>query len=183
MDAGVFYLFFPEGEGFMRGEGRNFGDGGGGLRTGDMVFTRGTGQESPSHGFAVPAPFRQGGQGRGVRIATTSLRTGLAMTWFFVRGAGVIRRADRGVRPYEGVQGVRWVIGRRGGGTPPYGFARNFVQNRGGRGRTPPLRKFWRLVRAGRCRHRPLRRELGRKWMRKGPGSFGLTGQGGERKL
>ena len=32
--------------------------------------TRGAGKESPSHGFAVPAPFRQGGQGRGVRIAT-----------------------------------------------------------------------------------------------------------------
>ena len=26
--------------------------------------------ESPSHGFAVPAPFRQGGLGTGVRIAT-----------------------------------------------------------------------------------------------------------------
>ena len=29
MDAGVFYLFFPEGEGFMSGEGRCLGDGGG----------------------------------------------------------------------------------------------------------------------------------------------------------
>ena len=27
--------------------------------------TRDAGKESPSHGFAVPAPFRQGGQGRG----------------------------------------------------------------------------------------------------------------------
>lgn len=27
MDAGVFYLFFPEGEEIMRGEGSGFGDG------------------------------------------------------------------------------------------------------------------------------------------------------------
>ena len=42
MDAGVFYLFFPEGEGFMRGEGRCLGDGGGAdgaaLGDGDGVF-------------------------------------------------------------------------------------------------------------------------------------------------
>lgn len=42
MDAGVFYLFFPEGEGFMRGEERSFGDGGGAdgaaLGDGDGVF-------------------------------------------------------------------------------------------------------------------------------------------------
>ena len=36
--------------------------------------------ESPSHGFAVPAPFRQGGQGDGGRIVTASVRAGLAMT-------------------------------------------------------------------------------------------------------
>ena len=38
-------------------------------------------EESPSHGFAVPAPFRQGGQGDGGRIAkpVTSV-TGFAMT-------------------------------------------------------------------------------------------------------
>ena len=64
--------------------------------------------------------------GRGRRIATTSLRTGLAMTWF--------------------LQGAWGMVGGRPQGSP-------------------------------------LRRELGRKWMRKGPGSFGLTGQGGERKL
>ena len=42
MDAGVFYLFFPEGEGFMRGEERCLGDGGGAdgaaLGDGDGVF-------------------------------------------------------------------------------------------------------------------------------------------------
>ena len=41
------------------------------------------GKESPSHGFAVPVPFRQGGRGDGgMRIATASLRTGLAMTHY-----------------------------------------------------------------------------------------------------
>ena len=35
----------------------------------------GAGKESPSHGFAVPAPFRQGGRGDGgMRIATGALR-------------------------------------------------------------------------------------------------------------
>ena len=41
MDAGVFYLFFPEGEGIMRGEGGGFGDGGADGATrgdGDGVF-------------------------------------------------------------------------------------------------------------------------------------------------
>ena len=41
MDAGVFYLFFPEGEGIMRGEGSGFGDGGAdgaALGDGDGVF-------------------------------------------------------------------------------------------------------------------------------------------------
>ena len=39
--------------------------------------------ESPSHGFAYPAPFRQGGLwGRGMRIATTSVRAGFAMTYY-----------------------------------------------------------------------------------------------------
>ena len=38
------------------------------------------GEVSPSHGFAVPAPFRQGGQGDGGRIVTASERTGFAMT-------------------------------------------------------------------------------------------------------
>ena len=38
------------------------------------------GEESPTHGFAVPAPFRQGGRGDRGRIATASVRTGFAMT-------------------------------------------------------------------------------------------------------
>ena len=36
--------------------------------------------ESPSHGFAVPAPLGKGAEGTGVRIATASVRTGFAMT-------------------------------------------------------------------------------------------------------
>ena len=35
--------------------------------------TRGAGKESPSHGFAVPAPFRQGGQGRGGLYGATKI--------------------------------------------------------------------------------------------------------------
>ena len=39
MDAGVFYLFFPEGEGFMRGKGRGTGEAdGAALGDGDGVF-------------------------------------------------------------------------------------------------------------------------------------------------
>ena len=37
------------------------------------------GEESPSHGFAVPAPFGQGGQGDGLPQPVTSV-TGFAMT-------------------------------------------------------------------------------------------------------
>ena len=50
-------------------------------------ITRGAGKESPSHGCAVPAPFRQGGRGDGERIATASVRTGFAMTGSFTWGA------------------------------------------------------------------------------------------------
>ena len=39
-----------------------------------------------------------------MRIATPSVRTGFAMTWFFARGA--VGRADVGIGPYGGVQGV-----------------------------------------------------------------------------
>ena len=49
--------------------------------TENSVFpVRSCGEESPSHGFAVPAPFRQGGQGDGGRTVTASVRTGFAMT-------------------------------------------------------------------------------------------------------
>ena len=50
--------------------------------------------ESPSHGLAVPAPFRQGGQGDGSTDCHTSVRTGFAMTRFFAR-SGVQGRLGR----------------------------------------------------------------------------------------
>ena len=66
-------------------------------------------------------PLGKGAMGTGVRIATASVRTGLAMTLAFHGGAVcggahgprptrafAILRADRGVRPYGGVQEVRW---------------------------------------------------------------------------
>ena len=62
-------------------------------------ITRGAGKESPSHGFAVPAPFRQGGRGDGLPRALRALamthykmrykpggRTGFAMTGEFYMG-------------------------------------------------------------------------------------------------
>ena len=50
-------------------------------------------------------PLGKEAMGTGVRIATTSLRTGLAMTPF-TRGAVQHRRADRVVRPYGAIRGV-----------------------------------------------------------------------------
>ena len=45
-------------------------------------------EESPSHGFAVPAPFRQGGEGTGEADCHTSdIGHWFAMTWFFAGGA------------------------------------------------------------------------------------------------
>ena len=71
-------------------------------------------RESPSHGFAVPAPFRQGDQGgRGLRIATASVRTDLAMTgfpWSVVHG----RRATARVAPTGGVLMVPYAAGHMG---------------------------------------------------------------------
>ena len=55
---------------------------------------RGAGKESPSHGFAVPAPFRQGAERTGVRIATASVRTGFAMTGGFGNKKGMPVRAS-----------------------------------------------------------------------------------------
>ena len=43
-------------------------------RAGPVCPAGGAGKESPSHGFAVTAPFRQGGHRRGMRIATGALR-------------------------------------------------------------------------------------------------------------
>ena len=64
---------------------------------------KGCGEESPSHGFAVPAPLRQGGQGgRGMRIATASVRTGFAMTVFCKKCGGAGRCRHRPLRSVYG---------------------------------------------------------------------------------
>ena len=56
---------------------------------------------SPSRGFAVPAPFRQGGQGDGdADCHTSDIGHWFAMTGFFTRSRCKAGRADRGVRPY-----------------------------------------------------------------------------------
>ena len=65
-------------------------------RAGPVCPAGGAGKESPSHGFAVPAPFRQGGQGDGgcgLPRPVTSV-TGFAMTGVFSWGA--VERADVG---------------------------------------------------------------------------------------
>ena len=119
--------------------------------------------ESPSHGFAVPAPFRQRGRRDGGRIATASVRTGLAMTGFFTWGAvqgragrsggrplrrgtrGAVGRADVGIGPYE------WVIdGAVCGGTHGCRPTRRYFV--GGGQRRPPLRRGTRnAARRGVC--------------------------------
>ena len=83
-------------------------------------------EESPSHGFAVPAPFRQGGQRDGERIATASVRTGFAMTGSFTWGAVDARAGRPGGRPLR-----KCILRCVGEGLCPSR----------GRGRTPPLRK------------------------------------------
>ena len=75
------------------------------------------GKESLSHGFAVPAPFGQGGaRGRGRRIATASVRTGFAMTGSFTWGAVDARAGRPGGRPLRKCRNT--CVGRRAL-TPP----------------------------------------------------------------
>ena len=58
--------------------------------------------------------------GTGVRIATASVRTGFAMTWFFARGAVRGQRRGEDSPPYGGLQEVRRG-GRADVGIGPYG--------------------------------------------------------------
>ena len=67
--------------------------------------------ESPSHGFAVPASFRQGDRGDGLPQPVTSV-TGFAMTYY----KECIGRADVGVGPYGSV--TRGAMGGRPQGSP-----------------------------------------------------------------
>ena len=85
-------------------------------RAGPVCPAGGAGKESPSHGFAVPAPFRQGGLGDGgcgLPQPVTSV-TGFAMTGSFTWGAEAIGGEVRAPRPTTGYHGVR-----RGGALPP----------------------------------------------------------------
>ena len=93
-------------------------------------------------------PIRQGRpRGRGVRIATASVRTGFAMTRFFTRGAVQVRagrcrhrplrkrnkrcngRATARVAPTKALQEVRW-----GEESPSHGFAVPAPFRQGGQG-------------------------------------------------
>ena len=58
--------------------------------------TRGAEEESPSHGFVVPAPFRQGGMETGDADCEAGVRTGFAMTVLFFMEA-VLRTVFAGV--------------------------------------------------------------------------------------
>ena len=118
----------------------------------------GCGKESPSHGFAVPAPFRQGGRGDG--------GCGLPrpVTWFFARGVVVDVRRDTWVPPYIAL------FCRAGPVCPAVGAGKTRSGRCGhrplrkcilrcvgeglcpshGRGRTPPLRRVTRGATGGR---------------------------------
>ena len=61
-------------------------------------------------------PLGKGAEGTGERIATAGLRTGLAMTRFFARGA--MGGPSRTPAPTEGLQEVQWAGDRKG---RPYG--------------------------------------------------------------
>ena len=91
------------------------------------------GEESPSHGFAVPAPFRQGGQGDGgcgLPQPVTSV-TGFAMTHY----KKCIGRADVGIGPYGSV--TRGAMGGRPQGPP---LRMHYWWCVGDRGRFPCVR-------------------------------------------
>ena len=76
-------------------------------RAGPVCPAGSAGKESPSHGFAVTAPFRQGGlEGRGGGLPR-ALRA-LAMTGVFARSAGALLM-------------VRWVGNRKGRPSGKYG--------------------------------------------------------------
>ena len=98
-------------------------------------------------------PLGKGAMGTGVRIATASVRTGLAMTLVFHGGA--VCGGAYGPRPTR-----VFAILRADRGVRPYGSATRGAM--GGRPQGSPLRKRYKKCGgAGRCRHRPLRGEFG----------------------
>ena len=145
--------------------------------------------ESPSHGFAVPAPLRQGGRGDGgcgLPQPVTSV-TGLAMTRFFARGTVgffVVRRGGALPLPRAGksAKRCRWQRKRAGFEEVPRLAATTVAGNRlarrwareprpygsvtggamGGRPQGSPLRRAARNVWAG---YRPLRKFFDREGM------------------
>ena len=107
------------------------------------------GTESPSHGFAVTAPFRQGGRGDG--------------------GTDCHSQCAHWLRNDMVFHGARGKAGRRGGDTLPYEGKRKAGET-GRRGRRPLRKCILRCVGEGLCPSRgrprgsPLRRVTEVRW-------------------
>ena len=146
---------------------------------------KGCGEVSPSHGFAVPAPFRQGGLGDGGCGLPRAL-CALAMTWFFARGAGgSLRCVGEGLCPSRGRpqgsplrRGYKRCNRRAGARVAPTEMLVGaddpvrpgpITQHLVGQGpcALPGVRE---KSGSGRCRHRPLRRVTGECSTRPGGG-------------
>ena len=97
----------------------------------------GAGKESPSHGFAVTAPFRQGGRGDGGTDCHNQFANWSRNDMFFARGCGL-------PQPVTSVTGFAMTGGQE------------VRQMTGGVRATRSAGQG----RAGRCGHRPLRRGL-----------------------
>ena len=74
------------------------------------------GRNPPVTATPCQPPLGKGAEGTGGRIATASVRTGLAMTGGVHGVRGNIRRADRGVRPYGSA--TKGAMGGRPQGSP-----------------------------------------------------------------
>ena len=97
----------------------------------------GAGKESPSHGFAVPAPFRQGGRGGGgTDCHTSDIGHWFAMTHYKKCGVSPDGRTEasapteclpieirRGRRPRRPASVTRGAVRRADVGIGPYGSA------------------------------------------------------------
>ena len=80
---------------------------------------RSVGKESPSHSFAVPAPFRQEGLGTGDADCHSQCAHWLRNDRVSME-CGAWQAGDREGRPYGGLQGVP--CGRADRGVRPYGW-------------------------------------------------------------
>ena len=119
-----------------------------------MCPAGGAGKESPSHGFAMPAPFRQGGRGDGGRGLPRAL-CALAMTGFTW---GAVQTGRRGRRPLrKRNKKCRWA-GRCGERTERCQWQRERSERVAAvkilSVRRKAAQKFW----APQQDHRPLRR-------------------------